>query len=193
MHAAPTRLGELREHDRVERNRELRFLERFLSLRTRFLEVGAGDCALALKACDLAEHVVAVDVCDKTGSTRRPCNFELVLSDGRNVPVPARSIDVALSNQTIDQLQPEDAREQIANVFRSLVPGGTYVCIATKGRYSALELRGMLFAAGFERVDFYFEAFGWFARCPGSVLPVFEPLLEAIPVRLAAIKPGAPS
>ena len=191
MHAAPTRLGELREHDRFEHNRELRFLERFLSLRMRLLEVGAGDCTLAFKACDLAEHVVAVDVSDKTGGTQRPCNFELLLSDGRSVPVPARSIDVALSNQTIDRLHPEDAREQIANIFRSLVPGGTYVCITTKSRYSALEMRRMLFAAGFERVDFYFEAFNWFVRCPGPVLPVLESLLE--PLRLAAIKPGAPS
>jgi len=193
MHAAPTRLAELREHDRVERHRELRFLERFLSLRTRFLEVGAGDCTLALKACDLAEHVVAVEACDKSGRTQRPCNFELVLSDGRSVPVPPRSIDVAFSNQTIDQLHPEDAREQIASIFRSLVPGGTYVCITTKSRYSARELRAMLFAAGFERVDFYFEAFGWFARCPGPVLSMLASLLEAAPLRLAAIKPGEPS
>ena len=50
-----------------------------------------------------------------------------------------------------------------ANIFNSLVPGGTYVCITTKSAYPALELREMLFAAGFERVDFYFEAFGWFA------------------------------
>ena len=193
MDAAPTRLAQLREHDRVEHNRELRFLERFLSLRTRFLEVGAGDCALAFEACDLAEHVVAVDVCDRTCGAQRPCNFELVLSDGRSVPVPARSIDVAFSNQTIGHPRPDDAREQIASIFRSLVPGGTYVCITTKSGYSAFALREMLFAAGFERVDFYFEVFGWFARCPGPVLPVLESLLGAIPVRIAAIKPGGPS
>ena len=193
MHAAPTRLAELREHDRVERNNELRFLERFLSLRTRLLEVGAGDCTLALKACDLAEHVVAVDLSDRTCGSRRPCNFELVLSDPRSIPVPAGSIDVVFSNRTIAQLRPEDAREQIANIFRSLVPGGTYVCITTKPGYPALELRRMLFAAGFERIDFYLEAFGWFARCPGSVWSLLESLVEAIPVRVAAVKPGGPS
>ena len=191
MHAAPTRLAELREHDRVERNRELRFLERFLSLRTRLLAVGAGDCTLAFKACDLAEHVVAVDVCDRTGGTQRPCNFELVLSDGRSVPVPARSIDVAFSSQTSGHLRPEDAREQIASIFRSLVPGGTYVCMTMKSGYSALELREMLFAAGFESVDFYFEALGWFVRCPGSAVSILESMLD--PVRVAAIKPGGAS
>jgi len=193
MHAAPTRLARPREHDRAGRHRELRFLERFLSLRTRFLEVGAGDCTLAFEACDLAEHVVAVEVCDRTCGTQRPCNFELVLSDGRSVPVPARSIDVAFSNQTIERLQPQDAREQIASIFRALVPGGTYVCITAKSGYSARALREMLFAAGFARIDFYFEAFGGFARCPGSLLSLLESLLGSIPVRVAAIKPGGPS
>ena len=185
-----------------ETERVLRFLERFISLRTRFLEVGAGDCTLALKVSDLAEHVVAVDVCDQVCGAERPCNFALVLSDGCSIPVPAGSIDVAFSNQMMEHLHPEDAREQLVNIFRSLAPGGTYVCITPNRlygprdvsgyfdpiatglhlrEYSAREIREMLLAVGFERVDFYIGARGWYARCPGWAVSSLETLLEALP------------
>jgi SAM-dependent methyltransferase len=217
----------------ADREREIRrllqFLERFISLRTRFLEVGAGDCAFALRVSDIAERVVAVDVCDRVCEPERPCNFALMLSDGCSIPVPDGSIDVAFSNQTIEHLHPEDAREQLASIFRSLVPDGTYVCITPNRlygprdvsgyfdetasglhlrEYSAREMREMLLAIGFERVDFYFGAGGWYARCPRWLVSGLEMLLEALPagvrkpiadtallraflgVRVAAIKPG---
>ena len=213
-----------REIDRV-----LRFVRRFVSLRTRFLEVGAGDCALALKVSDLAERVVAVDVCDQAGASERPCNFQLVLSDGCSIPVPDGSIDVAFSNQMMEHLHPEDAREQLLNIFRCLAPKGTYVCITPNRlygprdvseyfdevatglhlrEYSAREVREMLLAVGFERVDFYLGGRGWYARCPAWIVSGLETVLEALPagvrksvadtapvraflgVRVAAIKPG---
>ena len=189
----------------ADREREtdwlLRFLKRFISLRTRFLEVGAGDCALALKVSDLAEHVVAVDVCDQACG-ERPCNFALALSDGCSIPVSHGSIDVAFSNQMVEHLHPEDAREQLVNIFRSLAPGGTYVCITPNRlygprdvsgyfdeiatglhlrEYSAREIREMLLGVGFERVDFYCGGRGWYARCPGWIVSGLEILLEALP------------
>jgi len=184
-----------------EIGRLLRFLDRFISLRTRFLEVGAGDCALALKVSDIAEHVVAVDVCDQVCG-ERPCNFELALSDGCSIPVPAGSIDVAFSNQMMEHLHPEDARDQLVNIFRSLAPGGTYVCITPNRlygprdvsgyfddiatglhlrEYSAREIREMLLAVGFARVHFYLGGRGWYARCPGWIVSGLERLLEALP------------
>ena len=214
-----------REIDRV-----LRFIERFVSLRTRFLEVGAGDCALALRVSDLAEHVVAVDVCDQIRGVERPCNFELALSDGCSMPVPEGSIDVAFSNQMMEHLHPEDARDQLVNIFRCLSPKGTYVCITPNRlygprdvsgyfdeiatglhlrEYSAREIREMLLAVGFERVDFYLGGRGWYARCPGWIVSGLERVLEALPagmrksvadtapvraflgVRVAAFKPGS--
>ena len=186
-----------REIDRV-----LRFVERFVSLRTRFLEVGAGDCALALKVSDLAEHVVAVDVCDQITGKERPCNFDLVLSDGCSIPVPDGSIDVAFSNQMMEHLHPEDARDQLINIFRSLAPNGTYVCITPNRlygprdvsgyfdeiatclhlrEYSAMEIREMLLAVGFERVEFYLGGRGWYAPCPGWIVSGLEKVLEALP------------
>jgi SAM-dependent methyltransferase len=217
-------------HRKREADWLLRFLERFISLRTRFLEVGAGDCALALRVSDLAEHVVAVDVCDQACG-ERPCNFELALSDGCSIPVRDGSIDVAFSNQMMEHLHPDDAREQLVNIFRSLAPGGTYVCITPNRlygprdvsgyfdeiatglhlrEYSAREVREMLLAVGFERVDFYLGGRGWYVRCPGWIVAGVEMALEALPagvrkqvadtallraflgVRVAAIKPGDP-
>jgi SAM-dependent methyltransferase len=218
-------------HRKREADWLLRFLERFISLRTRFLEVGAGDCALALRVSDLAEHVVAVDVCDQACG-ERPCNFELALSDGCSIPVRDGSIDVAFSNQMMEHLHPDDAREQLVNIFRSLAPGGTYVCITPNRlygprdvsgyfdeiatglhlrEYSAREVREMLLAVGFERVDFYLGGRGWYVRCPGWIVAGVEMALEALPagvrkqiadtallrallgVRVAAIKPGDPA
>jgi len=244
MHAAPTRparrRGTLRpereqhERHRIERelaDRLLQFIARFVSLRTRFLEVGADDCALALKVSDIAEHVVAVDACNRVGpGIERPCNFELVLADGCGIAVPSGSIDVAFSNQVIEHLRPEDAREHLRNIFRILAPGGTYVCITPNRlygqhdasgcfdevatgvhlrEYSAREIRELLLGAGFEHVDFYFGARGWFARCPEWIMAGLEALLDALPaaagrriadtallraflgLRVAATKPGA--
>ena len=185
-----------------EIDRLLRFLGRFISLRSRFLEVGAGDCSLALRVSDIAEHVFAVDVCNQLCDASRPRNFALVLSDGCSIPVPAGSIDVAFSNQMIEHLHPEDAREQLVNIYRSLAPGGTYVCITPNRlygprdvsgyfdetatglhlrEYSAREIRELFLGVGFSRVDFYFGARGWFGRCPHWLLLGLEALLEALP------------
>jgi len=152
---------------------------------------------------DIAEHVVAIDACNRIGpAIERPCNFELVLADGCGIAVPSGSIDVAFSNQVIEHLRPEDAREHLRNIFRILAPGGTYVCITPNRlygqhdasgcfdevatgvhlrEYSAREIRELLLGAGFEHVDFYFGARGWFARCPEWIMAGLEALLDALP------------
>ena len=58
-----------------------------------------------------------------------PANVEGRLSDGTNIPVSPGSIDVAYSNQVIEHLHPEDAGDQLTNIFDSLARGGVYVCI----------------------------------------------------------------
>jgi len=58
-----------------------------------------------------------------------PENFELLITDGREIPVPDGTIDVAYSNQLMEHLHPDDAVEQVTNIFRSLAPGGVYICL----------------------------------------------------------------
>ena len=109
---------------------QLELLDRYLSPNSTFLEVGAGDCALSLAAAARVRDVYALDVsAEITAGLDAPGNFELILSDGTSVPVPPGSVDVAYSNQLMEHLHPDDAREQLANIHRALAPGGVYLCI----------------------------------------------------------------
>lgn len=115
---------------------QLRLLGRFLESGMSFLEVGAGDCRLSLAMAPRAQRVVALDVSEEIASAvRRPDNFELVISDGRRVPLPDSSVDLAYSNQLMEHLHPDDVEGQLRELVRVLRPGGRYVCV-TPHRYS---------------------------------------------------------
>lgn len=108
----------------------LRHLKSFLTPDTVFLEVGPGDCALALAVSKAVKTVYAVDVSEEiTKNIQTPENFTLVLSDGTSIPVPDHGVDVAYSYQLMEHLHPEDALDQLANIYRALAPGGIYLCI----------------------------------------------------------------
>lgn len=77
-----------------------------------------------------AAKVYAIDVCDAiTARSDRPANFELAMSDGTNVPVPAGSVDLAYSNQLMEHMHSDDAASQLGNIARALRPGGRYICL----------------------------------------------------------------
>jgi SAM-dependent methyltransferase len=108
----------------------MKLLHPLLSRESTFLEVGPGDCALAIELCKEAKKVYAVEVSRTvTAGLNFPENFELVISDGCSVPVPPGTVDVAYSDQLMEHLHPDDAIEQLQNIFAALKPGGTYVCI----------------------------------------------------------------
>ena len=109
---------------------QLQFLQRFLKPSHSFVEIGAGDCTLALAVAKRVKQVYAVDVSAKlTESIIPPKNFELRVSDGCSVDVPDNSVDVAYSNQLMEHLHPDDALRQVREVYRALKPGGVYVCV----------------------------------------------------------------
>jgi SAM-dependent methyltransferase len=109
---------------------QYRLLRRFLNGSTTFLEVGAGDCAVSLRACRDAGRVIAADVSDAiTGGIAAPDNFRLVLFDGCDLALERESVDVAYSNQVVEHLHPDDAVTQLTSIWRALKPGGVYVCV----------------------------------------------------------------
>jgi SAM-dependent methyltransferase len=185
---------------------QISFLHRFIDWQTVFAEIGAGDCALALRMAEFSKQVYAIDVSEQIiTNVRLPGNFRLILSDGCNIPLPDGSIDVAFSDQLMEHLHPDDALEQLQNIYRSLAPNGIYVCVTPNRlygprdisgyfedvasgfhlrEYSARELRQQLLAVGFRKVRFYAGARGWFVRCPFSVIALAETLLEALPTRV---------
>jgi len=191
----------------AERERDIEWdiaqLEPYLTPGCTFLEVGAGDCALAARVAGGAAQAYAVEICDQARAPL-PANLRLVISDGRSIDVPEASVDVAFSDQLMEHLHPDDAAVQLANIARALKPGGAYVCITpnrlygpsdisayfcdeARGfhlrEYTLKEVRRIFAAAGFPRVHAYVGARGWFLRCPCIVLEALEAALEALPAR----------
>jgi len=160
---------------------------------------------MALKVAAEVERVCVVEVSEEiTRRVQPPKNFSLILSDGCSIDVPADSIDLAYSNQLMEHLHPEDAEEQLRNIYRSLRPGGRYVCITPNRHYgprdiseyfdevatgfhlkeySAAELRALMKATGFSHVSFYAGARGWYVPCPYWLIAMLETALEKLPRR----------
>jgi SAM-dependent methyltransferase len=187
---------------------QLRLLNSFLTPETVFLEVGPGDCALALEVAKHVRHVYAVDVSEELViDAARPSNFELFLSDGIHVPVPANAVDLAYSNQLMEHLHPDDAIDQLRGIFHALVPGGMYICITPNRlsgpydisrhfdevatgfhlkEYTITELEAAFKAAGFSKVRAFVSYGGRVLtpELPPYVFSAIEWALENIPRKL---------
>lgn len=108
----------------------MKLMRRFLSREATYLEIGAGDCTFASAVAEHVRKVYAIDVsAELVKNAVMPSNGEIVLTDGRNIPVPRNSVHVAFSNQVMEHLHPDDAFEQLQNICEALVTGGTYICV----------------------------------------------------------------
>jgi SAM-dependent methyltransferase len=106
-------------------------LERRLTPRCVFMDIGAADCSLALAAANYVERVYAVDVSGAfIENVLVPLNMRLVLCDGVRIPVPDGVVDVAWGGSFMAHLNPHDRLEHLKNVRRCLAPGGVYLCAA---------------------------------------------------------------
>lgn len=183
-----------------------------------FLEIGPGDCKLAVAMAAVADHVYAVDVAQEVGqAVAWPANFSFVVSDGCSVPVPPGSVQLAFSHQVMEHIHPEDALEQLSNIYAALAPGGRYLCVTPSRltgphdisrhftlvadglhlkEYTVGELAGIFRKAGFRRMRTMVQAGG-----RGLILPTWparaaEALIELLPRgwrRRAALLPGVRS
>lgn len=194
------------ENTREIVGQQLKFMRRFLSPDITYLEVGAGDCAFAFHVALYVRKVYAVDVsAEVVKNTTVPPNGELVLSDGCSIPVPAGTVDVAYSNQLMEHLHPDDALEQLQNLYRALAPRGRYVCVTpnrlngphdvsqffdheARGfhlkEYTTAELAKMFRSVGFRRTVPYIRVLGRFIAIPGWLAATSEGVLERLPVRV---------
>jgi SAM-dependent methyltransferase len=186
-------------------NAQMSLLRRFVNKDSSFLELGPGDCALSCAVAKWVRHVYAIDVSEEiTRNTNRPTNFKLVLSDGSSVPLPPGTIDVAYSNQLMEHLHPEDAVEQLRNIYEVLAPGGIYVC-CTPNRlggpwdismhfdpvasgfhmreYTYAELYRLFRDAGFRRIRGILAVRGRYLQIPIQVMCVIERILGMLPYK----------
>lgn len=193
--------------DRSEVQFALSLLKTFLTPDTVYLEIGPGDCALACEVANVVRHVYAVDVsAEVTGNVALPANFELAISDGSSVPVTANSIDVALSDQLMEHLHPDDALDQVRNIYAALKPGGVYVCITPNRlsgphdvsrhfdrvatgfhlhEYTIGELGKLFRSAGFRKIKAFAGLRGYYLAAPESAFQLTEALLARAPESLA--------
>ncbi|HEY9597222.1 MAG TPA: class I SAM-dependent methyltransferase, partial [Cyanophyceae cyanobacterium] len=108
----------------------MQLLKQFLSPDKIFLEVGPGDCSLSIEISKYVKKTYAVDVATElTQHLKFPPNFEFILSDGCSIPVPENSVNIAYSHQLMEHLHPDDAIEQVENIYKALTPNGSYLCI----------------------------------------------------------------
>lgn len=157
--------------------RWMKALNFFLRPNATFLEIGAGECGLSIEVAKSVKKVYALDVSDEnTRELAVPDNFELVISDGITVPVPSNSIDIAYSHQMMEHIHPEDALEQLQNIYQTLTPNGIYVCITPNRlsgpydtsmffdeiatgwhlkEYTVCELYDLFKQVGFSKVSYY--------------------------------------
>ena len=109
---------------------EMRLIKGFLKKELTFLEVGPGDCSLSFEVAKSVKKVYAIDVSKEiTKKDRQPRNFDLIISDGYSIPVPMNSIDMVYSSNLMEHLHPDDALDQLRNIYNALVDGGIYFCI----------------------------------------------------------------
>jgi SAM-dependent methyltransferase len=181
-------------------------VKRFLPPGGVFLEVGAGDCALSFAVARFAGRVYAIEVSRKIAQAHsEPGNFELLITDGREIPVPLGSVDLAYSNQLMEHLHPEDAAEQLHNIGLALRPGGRYICLTPNRllgpsdisqyfedevasgfhlrEYSARELRDLCREAGFSAVSEIASLRGRAWAAPVTPFAAAEAVFEAFPRR----------
>jgi SAM-dependent methyltransferase len=187
--------------------KEMKALRHFLRPHLTFLEVGPGDCRLSFEVAKRVKKVIAVDVSEEiTRHTSCPDNFELILSDGCSVPVPPHSIDIVYSHQLMEHLHPDDALEQLENIYAALAPGGVYICITPNRlsgphdisrhfdesptglhlrEYTTTELVNLFRSVGFSEFQIFLRVKQIFVLLP--VLPSVwaEWVLERLPRRLA--------
>jgi SAM-dependent methyltransferase len=175
----------------------------FIKPDTVFLEIGAGTCQVSLSVAPKVKHVYAVDVSREiTAGVVPPANFDLLISDGTNIPVPPGSVTVAFSNQLMEHLHPDDAAEQLREIYTALAPGGVYLCFTpnritgphdiSRGfdeeatglhlhEYTVRELRRILLEAGFRNAQLYIPSHH--LLIPSAPVATLESALEHLPSR----------
>lgn len=157
---------------RVYAERQAAMLARELGPDDIFLELGGGDGAVSMAVAPHVAKAIVIEVSAALAPAEPPANFEFVLTNGVVLPLADASVSFVYSNQLMEHLHPDDAFEQMREVFRVLKPGGRYLC-RTPSRYcgphdvsmffsgvaqgmhlkeySYKELNGLMRSAGFRR------------------------------------------
>jgi hypothetical protein len=110
-----------------------------------FLDVGAGDCSLALAVAERVGVVHAVEVSPGVvADAPKRDNLQLHLTDGISVPLPRCSVTLAHSNEVLEHIHPEDALEHMRGLRSAGPRWEICVCDAEPSYGSGRYLKGIL-------------------------------------------------
>lgn len=191
-------------------------LKQFLNPNSSFLEIGPGDCSLSINLAKSVKKVYALDVSRKLiKNTRLPTNFQFIISQRVDIPLPNNSIDLTFSNQFMEHIHPNDALNHLQNVYKALIPKGHYICITPNRlngphdvskffneseamglhlkEYKVTELDCLFRKAGFSDVKLFIEVWGNVIQYPTLPTRLIETSLGFFPnssqKRIANLKP----
>jgi len=178
-------------------------LDLFLKPGSVYLEIGPGDCGLLMHVARRVRKAYGVEVStEATRHIQAPPNMELIISDGKEIAVPAGVVTVAYSNQVMEHIHPEDAIEQLRNVYRSLADQGVYICLTPNRlsgphdisqyfddfatgmhmrEYTTEDLGRLFRAVGFSRIEVYLGVKRRYSRFPLGGVVAVERVLSALP------------
>lgn len=183
--------------------KEVQKLSPFVNDQTVYLEIGPGDCLVALEMAKQAKKVYAIDVTNEiTKSLNAPENFELIISNGTSIPVSPEEVDFVYSDQLMEHLHPEDSLKQLRSIYKALKPGGKYFCITPNRlsgphdisrnfdpvatglhlkEYTVTELSEMFKETGFTTTKVYLQFSGYKVFLPVFLYKISEGILSILP------------
>jgi len=189
----------------VHAETQLRLLDRYLNKDVLFLDVGAGDCSLALAVAEQVRFVHAVEVSPAVvADAPERDNLQLHLSDGISIPLSPCSVTLAHSNQVLEHIHADDALEHMRGVYEALAFDGRFVCVTpnrltgpadisrhfdseTTGfhlrEYTVTELATLMRQAGFAP-EVWTTRKGVSVRLPLLLIRAVESIVERLPRNL---------
>jgi SAM-dependent methyltransferase len=184
---------------------QVQYLRRFLASDMIFVEIGPGAGAVSLEVAKYVKEVYAVDVSEAPmQQVVLPENVKLVISNGVNIPSTIPSAHIVYSSHVIEHLHPDDAREQIKDIFNILRGRGLFIC-RTPHRYSGphdiskyfdnvstcfhmkeytiSELNVLMRSAGFRRIKCEVNPKGVVICIPLLIIKGIEQVIGRVPIR----------
>jgi SAM-dependent methyltransferase len=181
----------------------LRYIRDILEPESTFLELGCGDAAMSFTVAGFVRRVYGLDVTNTLiDHEYAPPNFRFLKTNSTDIDLPDNVVDIAFSNQLMEHLHPDDARDQLREVLRVLKQGGRYWCrtpnrvtgphdvsryvdyVATGfhlREYDYRSIRTLFRQAGFRKVRFYIIARGRKTRFPYWMARAVEMFLYCAP------------